>query len=103
MDIESKNLVVSIPVVIDADAIQRQATKAAMSEIENRIVRDFFANDYYNGSTASRTVKNSVDKVIRERTDDIIDEAVKLIADKLCRSSKFREKVSQGVNDANSH
>lgn len=94
----NSNIVVNIPIVLDTKAIEEKAASAAIREIGDRLVTEFFKSTWSSDSKITKMVYEKVNELLELEKEDITTKAVDKIADRLCRSSKFREKVAGELN-----
>lgn len=86
-----------IAIAVDDDTIKAQATKYCAEQISRALNDDYVSRGFYGRSTLgpklSEVVEASCDKFLQEHKDVIIEEAAKLVANKVFRSKAFKEKV----------
>lgn len=102
--------VFNVPVVIGVDEeriaqqIEADAKKQALKAIEERIMDVMFEKPYYNSKHRSdeplrEMVKDEIRKFMESKEDIIIDKAAELLADRLVRTKKVREKVDEVMDE----
>lgn len=103
---ESKNIVVTLPIAVDVGAIEAAVEKAATKELQEKlqenIVRAYFDRGYRGDPTQAmeKLVDRAIDSIFNTETKKA--EITELVADrlveKLSRSKKFREGVSGAID-----
>ena len=93
--------VVQLGINIDDDAIRRAVEKDAKNEIINKIISDV---KYELGIKDSRWSRSDfadevADKIIEKLGEDIVNQTVASLVDKLPRRKWFREQVAGGVSE----
>lgn len=99
---ESKNIVVTLPIAVDVGAIEAAVEKAATKELQENIVRAYFDRGYRGDPT--QAMENLVDRAIdsifytESKRAEITELVAEKLAEKLGRSKKFREGVADAIN-----
>lgn len=86
-----------IAIAVDDDTIKAQATKYCAEQISKALNDDYVNKGYYGkctlGAKLTEVVEECCDKFLADHRSEIVDEAVKLVANKVFRSKAFKEKV----------
>lgn len=90
--------IVNIAFDFDDETVRKNIEKNVEEEIIKSIRRDievevFQSNTYYGYNHLADYCKSTVDAIIRERQDEIVEKAIKLLAEKLSRKKFVKEKV----------
>ncbi len=83
---------VQISIAVDEERIAEQTVEYASKQTWNEIKKTFFES-YYGG--IDEIVKKTVDDLIKENKDVLIEKAVKEIADRIMRKKDFKEKLGE--------
>lgn len=103
--------VFNVPVVIGVDEerlakeIAADAKRQVLKTIEQKVINSMFDQPYnakeYNTDLGFRNmIKEEIKKFMADKEDIIIDKAAELLADKLFRSKKVRDKMMEIVDEA---
>lgn len=97
--------VYSVPVTIGVDEkriaeeiqndVEQQVVKAITKEVKNKM---FSKNNYYQEDPLDTMVKNEVKRIVEDNKDQIIENASKLLCEKLSRTKAVKEAVQNVID-----
>lgn len=97
--------VVQIGIGIDDEAIKetivKNIEKTICSDVKDDIRKTLFSNYGYYTNGPSQFLKTQIDEFLEKNRDDILEMAADKLADKLSRTKKAREMVSEVVDKLN--
>lgn len=76
------------------DLIETNAEKEVIQEIKNQVEKRFISR-YYNDDPLYAMVKDECQKICVEHESEIIERAVKLVAEKIMRKKSMKEKIKE--------
>ena len=97
--------VYSVPVTIGVDEkriveeiqndVEQQVVKAITKEVKNKM---FSKNNYYQEDPLDTMVKNEVKRIVEDNKDYIVENASKLLCEKLSRTKVVKEAVQNIID-----
>lgn len=97
--------VYSVPVTIGVDEkriaekiqndVEQQVVKAITKEVKNKM---FSKNNYYQEDPIDTIIKNEVKRIVEDNKDYIVENASKLLCEKLSRTKAVREAVQNVID-----
>lgn len=96
--------VYSVPVTIGVDEkriaeeiqndVEQQVVKTITKEVKNKM---FSKNNYYQENPIDTMIKNEIKRIVEDNKDYIIENASKLLCEKLSRTKAVREAVQNVI------
>ena len=97
--------VYSVPVTIGVDEkriaeeiqndVEHQVVKTITKEVKNKM---FSKNNYYQEDPINTMIKNEVKRIVEDNKDYIVENASKLLCEKLSRTKTVREAVQDVID-----
>lgn len=97
--------VYSVPVTIGVDEkriaeeiqndVEQQVVKTITKEVKNKM---FSKNNYYQENPIDTMIKNEIKRIVEDNKDYIIENASKLLCEKLSRTKAVREAVQNVID-----
>ena len=97
--------VYSVPVTIGVDEkriaeeiqndVERQVVKVITKEVKNKM---FSKNKYYQEDPIDTMIKNEIKRIVEDNKDYIVENASKLLCEKLSRTKAVREAVQNVID-----
>lgn len=82
--------IVQFGVTIDDEAIKERIIENVSGKVWNQVY-----SDYFSWSRKSEIVSVAVDKFIKEHKDEVIEDAVKRVAESIAKSAACRESYKE--------
>lgn len=83
---------------IDEARVQENAEKEAGRQIAKTVIDGAFSSTYYRENLMRQYVQDIIKEMLAPHKEEIITEAVKLVADSLRKSKLAKDKLSEVVN-----
>lgn len=97
--------VYSVPVTIGVDEkriaeeiqndVEQQVVKTITKEVKNKM---FSKNNYYQENPIDTMIKNEIKRIVEDNKDYIVENASKLLCEKLSRTKAVREAVQNVID-----
>lgn len=98
--------IIQISIDFDEEGIRKSIEKNAEKQVIGTVTqetRDWLKTRFNRFGKEEETykelVENKINEIIEERKDDIVKEAITLLADKMYRSKKVREAMNELIDD----
>lgn len=76
------------------NSIETNAEKEVINEIKDKVEKRFMTR-YYSNDPLREIVEKECRKICLEHEDEIIEKAIKLVAEKIMRKKSMKEKIAE--------
>ena len=76
------------------DLIETNAEKEVIQDIKDQVEKRFISR-YYNNDPLHAMVKDECQKICMEHENEIVERAIKLVAEKIMRKKSIKEKITE--------
>lgn len=76
------------------DSIETNAEKEVVQDIKNQVEKRFMTR-YYSNDPLRDMVEKECRKICLEHEDEIVERAIKLVAEKILRKKSMKEKITE--------
>lgn len=97
---------IPITISVDDETIEKKAMEYASQLVANEVMKATHKTNKWNGEFDKNNfepvldmVSEKVSEVIKSHENEIVTEAIKVVADKLCKTKKCKELLAQLTSD----